>query len=176
MKFKLKRIAQIAEILGGIAILISLLFVGIQLRENTKATRASTATSTIEVMSNWYITMGTDEESSASFWRFLSNPESFSQEDRLQHIYNLHSLFLAFQNSYVLTQDGTLDIRIHESLTQVINGVKEQPGFLLYWKSRKSIFFKEFQDYVDNIIQTKEKVSEGVYDEKVDNNQSIPEE
>ena len=47
MKYRLKNIALVAEIFGGIAILISLIFVGFQFKENTKATRSATATSTI---------------------------------------------------------------------------------------------------------------------------------
>jgi hypothetical protein len=163
MKIKLKKIALIVEILGGIAILISLLFVGIQLKENTKATRSSTATATIGTMTDWYVTMGTDAEASEAFWRFLANPESMTKEEQLQHIYILHGLLLTFQNSYYLALEGTLDERIPESLNQVIVGVKDQPGFQLYWKARKSIFFKEYRDYVDEIMKSDTKISDGVY-------------
>lgn len=168
MKVKLKKIALVAEIFGGIAILISLLFVGIQLRENTKATRSSTATATIDTMTDWYVTMGTDKESSASLWRFLADPESMTKEEQLQHIYTLHGLLLTFQNSYFLAQDGTLDIRIHESLNQVLIGVKDQPGFHVYWNTRKSIFFKEYQDYVEGILNSDIIVSDGVYKKDTD--------
>lgn len=163
MKIKLKKIALILEILGGVAILISLIFVGIQLKANTKATRSSTATATIGTMTDWYVTMGTNAEASASFWRFLANPESMTKEEQLQHIYNLHGLFLTFQNSYYLAKEETLDERIPESLNQVVIGVKDQPGFQLFWKARKSIFFKEYRDYVDEILNSKKNVSRGVY-------------
>lgn len=163
MKIKLKKIALIVEILGGVAILISLIFVGIQLKDNTKATRSSTATATIGTMTDWYVTMGTNAEASSSFWKFLSDPNSMTKEEQLQHIYNLHGLLLTFQNSYYLALEGTLDERIPESLNQVIIGVKDQPGFQLYWKARKSIFFKEYRDYVDEIMKSNTKVSEGIY-------------
>lgn len=170
MKIKLKKVALFIEIIGGIAIIISLLFVGLQLRENTKATRSSTATSTIDTMTNWYVVMGTNGEASSSFYRFLENPESMTKEERLQHIYNFHGLFLAFQNSYYLSLEGTLDERIPKSLNQVIYGVKDQPGFKLYWKSRKSIFFEEYRNYVDNLLKSKNIVSDGIYGEDNDSN------
>ena len=164
MKIKLKKLALLVEILGGLAILISLVFVGIQLKENTKATRSSTATATIDTMTNWYVTMGASEETSKSFYRFLSNPESMTKEERIQHIYNFHGLFLAFQNSYYLSLEGTLDERIPKSLNQVVYGVKDQPGFKLYWKSRKSIFFEEYREYIDNLLISEDIVSDGVYE------------
>ena len=48
---------------------------------------------------------------------------------------------------------------------QVIYGVKDQPGFHLYWKSRKSIFFEEYRDYVDELL-TSDLVSDGVYSDR----------
>mgnify|MGYP000326935139 CR=1 FL=1 len=163
MKFKLKKIALLVEVLGGIAILISLVFVGIQLKENTKATRSSTATSTIDTMTNWYVTMGGDAETSTGFYRFLANPETMTKEERIQHIYSFHALFLTFQNSFYLSLEGTLDERIPKSLNQVVYGVKDQPGFKLYWNARKSIFFEEYRDYIDNLLSSTDIVSDGVY-------------
>lgn len=166
MNDKLKNFALIAEITGGIAIVISLLFVGVQFKENAKATRSATATATIASMTEWYVTLGTDSEASKGFWRFLANPDSMSKEEQLSHIYMLHGLLLNFQNSYFLAQDGTLDKRIEQSLNQVIIGVKDQPGFHRYWNARKSIFFEEYVDYVDSILNSNASVSEGIYDEK----------
>ncbi len=75
----------------------------------------------------------------------------------------VHGLFLAFQNSYYLARENTLDDRINPSLTEVIVGVKDQPGFQLFWRQRKAIFFPEFQDYVDTAMSSDRRVSEGVY-------------
>ena len=168
MKYNLKKIALITEIVGGIAIVISLIFVGVQFRENTKATRSATAAATVATMTSWYSNIGNNLESATEFWKFMAEPDSFSQQERYPHIMNMHGLWLSFQNSYYLAKEGTLDNRIHESLTEVLIATKNQPGFLLYWESRKSIFFPEFQDYVENIMKSGRVVSEGVY-KKIDN-------
>ncbi len=167
MKYKLKNLALIAEIFGGIAILITLIFVGFQFRENTKATRSATATATIASMSSWYSNLGNNQQSSVLFWKFLTAPDSVSQEQRLQPIFNLHATFLLLQNSYLLVQDGTLDGRIQNSLAEAIKGVRNQPGMLLYWKLRRSIFMEEFQIYMDEILQSTDKVPESIFDPDV---------
>ena len=174
MKYKLKNIALYAEVIGGIAILISLIFVGFQFKDNTKATRSATATATISTMASWYSDIGNNEQSSILFYKFLATPDSIPKERRIQAIYNLHSMFLIFQSSYLLVKEGTLDVRIQESLTEVIKGVRDQPGMLYYWETRKSIFFEEFRAYVDEILQSTDQVSEGIYknpgDDKTQNN------
>ena len=164
MKYNLKKIALIAEIFGGIAILISLIFVGIQFKENTKATRSATALATVSEMTSWYSNIGNSERGSYIFWNFLSNPDSLKPEERFQAIMNIHGAMLAFQNSYYLVKEGTLDQEIQQSLLEIINGIKTTPGFLVFWKARKSIFLMEFQEYVEEIIASKKVTSEGVYE------------
>jgi hypothetical protein len=93
MKYKLKNIALYAEIFGGIAILISLIFVGFQFKENTKATRSATATATISTMASWYADIGNNQQSSLLFYKFLGAPDSIPKEQRAQAIWNLHSMF-----------------------------------------------------------------------------------
>ena len=152
MKYKLEKIALLAEIFGGFAILISLIFVGFQFKENAKATRSATATATNATVASWYSSIGNDQQSSMVLWQFLGDPESLTQQERYQPILNIHGQMLSFQNMYFLAKEETLDNRISESLSKVLMGVKDQPGFMFYWNTRKSLFFVEFQNYVDKIL------------------------
>ena len=102
-------------------------------------------------------------QSSALFWNYIADPSPLSPEEKFQFVMNLHGLFLSFQNSLYLVTKGTLDKQILESTTEVIVGVKDSPGFQLFWKQRKSIFFKEFQNYVESIIIEDRPVSEGLF-------------
>jgi len=153
----------ITEIVSAIAIVVSIIYLGIQFRKNTKATRSETATNTIGAMNSWYITIGNNEQSSTLFWNFLANPDSLSATQRFQAIMNFHGLWLTYQTSYYLAKEGTLDIRILETLIETVNGVKDQPGFHLYWKTRKSLFFQEFQDYIDKVVKSDKVTSKGLY-------------
>ena len=163
MKNRLKKISIITEIVGAVAIVISLIFVGIQFTENTKATKSATAASTVATISSWYIEMGNNQQSSSLFWHFMADPESLASEERFQVIISLHGLFLTFQNSYYLSQQGTLDSNIQESITKAAVGVKSQPGFRLFWKLRRELFFPEFQKHIDEIVDTDIEISEGMY-------------
>ena len=163
MENRLQKISIITEIVGAIAIVISLIFVGIQFTENTKITKSATAASTVATISSWYIEMGNNQQSSSLFLNFMADPESLTPEERFQVIINLHGLFLTFQNSYYLSQQGTLDSHIQTSITKAAVGVKDQPGFRLFWKLRRELFFPEFQKHIDEIVNTDIEISEGMY-------------
>jgi hypothetical protein len=163
MELNLSESAQIAEIISAFAIVLSLFFVGFQLRDNAKATRSATANSSIASLSAWYAGLGLSEQASANYHTGITNPDAQSQEGWIQFVMGLHAVFLNFQNSYYLAAEGTLDHEIRNSLTAAIAAVKDQPGFLRYWQQRKPIFFSEFQEYVDLIIASDQVNSQGVY-------------
>ena len=164
MEFNLEQVALIVEIIGGIVIIISLLFVGLQLKESAKATRSATAVTTVSELTSWYSNLGNSEQGSYVFWNFMTNPDSITPVERFQAIMNLHGILLTWQNSYYLVKEGTLDKRVQESLLEIINGVKNNPGFQIFWQSRKATFLKEFQEYVEGLMASDKINSEGIYD------------
>ncbi len=159
----LEQLANIAEVIGVIVVAITLIFLTVQMRQNTRATRSATANESVSTVTAWYREIGNSEQSSTLFYNANADPESQTPEEWLQFVLNLHGLFLAFQNGFYLAREGTLDDRITQSITAAIVGVKDQPGFQLYWRQRKAIFFLEFQDYVETIMSSDHRVSEGIY-------------
>jgi hypothetical protein len=174
MKYSLKKIALLAEIIGGFAIVISLIFVGIQFRDNTIATKSATANAANAITISWYTETGNSSQSSQLMWDYIKDPKSITSNAEIYQVTILmHGLFLAFQNSYYLAAEGTLDQNVHKSLTAALSAVKNQPGFIDYWESRKSLFFVEFRDYMTSILTSNSEVEEGIYENLKDNEEEI---
>ncbi len=154
MNQKLSDWASIAEIVGAIAIVISLVYVGIQVNDSTRAVMSASANDVAGLVQGWYLEVGSDPVASKVMADGMTDPESFSREDRLQFIFMMHSLFLSFQNGWYLASEGTLDLELRDTITNAILGVREQPGMNLYWAQRKALFKPDFQEYVDEIMIT----------------------
>jgi len=163
MGLNLSDYAKLAEIISAFAIVVSLIFVGFQLKDNAKATRSATANATISTICAWYSATGQNEQASAMFLNGMENPAALSREKWFQFVFNLHALMLIFQNSHYLGVEGTLDYEIRDSLTAVIAAAKDQPGFQRYWDQRRAIFLPEFQAYVDSLAAPDVVISEGLY-------------
>ena len=58
MKLKLAEVASVAEPIGAVAIVISLIYVGIQVNDSTRAVRSATANETSAAISSWYTQVG----------------------------------------------------------------------------------------------------------------------
>jgi len=91
MKLRLSEIASVAEIVGAIAIVISLIYVGIEVKDSTRAVRSATANESIAAMSAWYLNVGSSEQASQMFFKGMTNPESLTREEKTQYIFLSHA-------------------------------------------------------------------------------------
>jgi hypothetical protein len=163
MKYQLSDAANISEIVGAVAIVFSLVFVGVQLQKNTIATRSATAIAATNSMSQWYSNLGSNEKNSNLFRNFMANPNSLSEEQRFQVIMNFHAVMLVLQNNYYLANEGTLDPEMKNSISESIVVIKDSLGWKMYWRTRRALFLTGFQDYVDTLTRVDRKVSSEIY-------------
>ncbi len=163
MTFKLSELASIAEIVGAFAVVISLVYVGIQVNDSTGAVRSAAANDANVAVQSWYQEIGSDQQTSELFYNALTSEEALSNQEEFQFLMMFHGIFLALQNSYLLAEEGTIDIELREGLTSVVLGVKDLPGTKRYWRQRRSYLHTEFADYVDQIFKRESDVSVDIY-------------
>ena len=157
-------IASLSHVIASIAIVISLIFVGVQLQLNTSATRSVSAIAASTATSEWYRALGSNLENSALFRAFVTNPDDLTDDQRYQMVVNLYAAVLIFQNNFYLANEGTLDPEMKDTITQSISVIKDYPGWKYFWEERRSMFLIKFQEYVDCIMTTDSKFSPKIYD------------
>jgi hypothetical protein len=152
MNLKLSDLASIAELIGATAIVVSLLYVGIQVNDNAQAVRSATANETSAAISSWYAQIGSSPQATQVFLDGITNPAVLSREETAQYIYLLHGLMLQYQTAYYLAQEQTLDAELQESITNTLSGVREMAGFHMYWGQRRDLFQLSFREWVDDLL------------------------
>ena len=144
---------SLGELIGGIAIIVSLIYVGVQIKGSAKATRSAAANDASVSMQAWYLELGSNRQASELWLNAMRSPEPLSMHDEFQFLMSMHAVFLGFQNSYLLSQEGTLDAEIREALTFAIIAVKDLPGMDRYWRQRRKFLHSGFASYVDGLRQ-----------------------
>jgi len=112
-RVKLKEMALLAEIVGAFAIVISLIYVGVQVHDSNRAVRSDSSNNANVAVQQWYLNIGSDTQSSRIFYKVLMSETPKSSEDEFQFMMNIHGAFLAFQNSYLMEMDGITPIEIY---------------------------------------------------------------
>jgi hypothetical protein len=137
VKLKLSELAELAEIVAAVAVVISLIYVGIQVSDSTRAVRSAAANDANVAMQNWYLQIGSNRQTSDVWINAIRNTDGLSIEDEFQYLMMTHAAFLGFQNSFLLAEEGALDPSITDAIVTAVLGVKDLPGFNLYWRQRK---------------------------------------
>ena len=163
MKHTLQEWANLAEIIGNAAIILSLVFVGLQISDSTKEMRASTAYNATVALQTWYNELGTNAQAATVFRKGMSDPSSLSKDEAMQFLMCVHSAILAYQNVYFVGVEGTLDSAMYKAMTATIEASATTPGFAWDWQQRSGYFTPEFRELVEQIIKTQPKGGAKIY-------------
>ena len=161
---KLNKIALLAEIISAFAIVVSLIYVAIQVNDSSKAARSSAAADATLSIQSWYMEIGSNRQTSDLWYDVMTTGKPKSKHDEFQFIMMTHAVFIAFQNSFYLSQEGTLNIELRESIGAAVIAVKDLPGFKFYWKQRKDFFNKGYVDWIEGLSRREKMDDLEVYD------------
>ena len=161
MDIKSPRLKSALEALSVAAVILSLIFVGLEVNESTRATRSATAAETTATIAEWYTALGSDQQVSSALRRYITDPQSLTLDEQYQATMTLHSLMLILQSSFYLEEEGTLSPQIRRSMTKAI---LSEPGVRFYWEQRKPIFVNEnFIAFMERTLSEENTHSEDLY-------------
>ena len=125
----LKEYALIAEIISGIAIIISLIFVGIQIKRNTKATQASTFQAIAELDINMLLNFGSSKELAKLISTFRDNPDSLTEEEQNHGFYLFGAEVRHVENLFLQYENQMLSEKHWQSRKALVDGIVLSGGF-----------------------------------------------
>ena len=147
----------LGELIGGIAIIVSLIYVGLQIKQNAYALKLSTAHDTIEVLSDLYLVPAQNSELADIFFRGLQDINALEGVDRLRFYGFLHKFFRTYENTHYQFTRGALESEPFEGITKEFIFITLMPGGQVYWQERKSWYSEEFQAYVDRELTSPDR-------------------
>lgn len=161
----LQEYALIAEIISAIAVIISLIFVGFQIRANTKATKASTFHEITALDIQLLCSFANSQESARIISDFRADPNSLSEEEYNQGFYFFAAEVRHVENLFLQHKNKMLNERDWNSRKALVEGVVLSPGFGALLESPFLQFFDG--SFIEFGVTQRKKLSE-VKDEEGD--------
>ena len=145
MKLKLSEIASIAEIIGAFAIVISLVYVGVQLTQNTKGIRAQSYYNVLSGKNALYRELAANEELfSILVQGMVADPPLTSVLDGARTHLILYAFMNEFETSYLLYKADAVEEEIWLRDKAQMAGMIGFPGMINWWSLAKQYFHKDF--------------------------------
>ena len=144
-------LGNFGEFFGAIGVIVTLLYLSVQIRQNTRATLAESRYSAGQINMGLMASIVNDGEFADIWRRGLAGLDSLSPEDRWRWNHNAYATFdtseIAFsQWRRKMLSDGDW-AKYQVSLANYLTS----PGMREYWKETRNAFNPEFQELVDNL-------------------------
>ena len=139
----------LGELIGGIAIIVSLIYVGLQIRQSTYASRAATSQAhTSQFIDS--ISALLQPSFSGVFWRGLPGLHNLQEGERVAFVSFISIVLRMFESFYMQEKDGNFDARLFGgwSMTYFDLFANEGPREVL--EIRKHLFNVEFVEFIED--------------------------
>jgi hypothetical protein len=163
MKLTLDSAAKVAEVVGAVAVVVGLLFVVIEIRENTIAQQFS-ATQTLVSEYNTAVSAINDREFVCIYIRAGNDFQSLSQSDKIRFSILMQPVFRTFEQLHYSDLNGTIDVNVYSGFERQFAAMMQLPGNQQYWAARRDWFGQTFQQYTDRIIADGQRVEPANFD------------
>lgn len=142
------------EIVGVIAVLLGLLFVGLELRQNSDLLRI-TATQTLAAeYSDALEVMAYEDEAACVYALGISGLRNLNDVQRLRFFVQMFLIFRSAEQLHYYSLEGMVENRVWRGFERQLKEVANLPGVQEWWKLRRSWFSDVFQEYIAAVIES----------------------
>ncbi len=147
-------IGAISEALGALGVILTLIYLVRQIKQNTAATRSSAAASYSQSSMSIANLLSRDVETNSLFYGYLDGSRDLSMEEK-RRAQAIVSVYLhAMEEAFDLYREGTLTEEKWESRYRQVGWLTNRPGFKEYWSEFGSVYADSFSEIVGKTMKS----------------------
>lgn len=148
----LSQLADIGQGLGGIAVVASLVYLAIQIRQNTRTVRGSTLHQNTDLWTAVFLRLAEPSAARAYVAGMAANP-GIKPLHYTQFFFICRAMFLGYENQYYQMRQGVLDPETYAAYQRSISAqFLAFRGFRAWWQQNRSVFSPSFVEHLDGMI------------------------
>jgi hypothetical protein len=145
----LQTMSQLGEFIGGFGVIFTLVYLAIQVRNNTNSQRADMTARILERLSAQQHTFGFDVEANKFFMQCASDPTSLSIEDRSRFQWVMNEFLSSMEFLMQQYEVGNVEEQVWLRWAQTMDFWLSFPGIKTYWKGRATPYTEGFTTYIE---------------------------
>ena len=144
---------ELAQIGGVVGVVASLIYVAIQIRNNSRATRAATFNQLSSAMASEWMSMSYNPEMVSLVLRGSDDFESLDRVEKSRMRFFLMAYARNFENAFFQHKVGTLRDKDWLGISADIHILFSMPGSRIMWPLVKNRSSPEFCHFIDAIVK-----------------------
>ena len=143
----------IAEIIAALAVIISIVYLGIQIRNTRIQNKKEMYLNMSKFRSELTLNLASDKELSYIVAQGLSGKTEMNANDYFRFSNFSFSYFISYEVVFQRNKSKDIDNDIANGLKESLNWWLSFPGVQVFWKNNLSFgFSKDFKDCINNLI------------------------
>lgn len=148
----LESLANLGEIVGAIAVVVSLIYLAVQVRQNTRAQRLENSSRVLDRTAAMQAALSRDPAMSALFSKGVSDPSKLTPKERVQFTWAMYEFFGAFEFMFLAAKDHSIPEEIWQRWSSAAAWWLTFPGVQAWWGARPIPFADSFTSYVESLL------------------------
>src|SRR5579864_47604 len=150
----LSDLASLGNLVGGIAVMASLAYLALQVRQNTKHTRALIDTNRATRVQDFNLRMFHASDTTLDACLAGGRADSNMSEAQLLRFYSFcRASFFDAQDTFRQHQEGLLSKDAYDGLIAIMRTRFSEPGMRAGWAVQRDTFSSEFRSLIDLLVQ-----------------------
>ena len=138
-------IGAVGEVVGALGVIFSVLYLAVQIRSNTKATRKQNAHDHNVAAREVWSQLASNNEIASIWRRGLEEPDALNPDEKLRFTTLMHSGATLAEEDFYARREKDLPPWVNNVLSVGFYDLARTPGFALYFEHRKQWFSEEFR-------------------------------
>jgi hypothetical protein len=144
-------LGALGEIVGAVAVILTLGYLAVQIRQNTRAVRRSSHQSAVDAFVNVNLTLLQDSEITRIVNTGLQRPEELDANELTRFERWAGANQAHYQNLFYQYQDGIIEDELWKSYETTLREFVGTPGFTKYWERCRHRFSSSYQEFVERL-------------------------
>jgi hypothetical protein len=147
-------ISAIGQLVGALAVVISLIYLAREVRSNAHATRLATRRSMLDAFNRVTQQIAEHADLAELRNRGFHDFESLDDTDRARFSSYMHGIFRTAEDAYYQHLQRHLDTRVWRGVEVSMRELNAVPGVQAWWRSRSHWFDEECAKFINRQQQT----------------------
>jgi hypothetical protein len=148
----LQDIGALGEAIGGIAVIITLIYLALQIRQNTKAVRSNSFHAVTDSFNEINNLIAHDESLARIFRVGMEDLANLNEDELIRFSFMFMAPFRIFETIFYQYTNGTIDQRLWQAEKRSMQFLLSGPGSRAWWYRNPLSFTPEFRQFIESEI------------------------
>ena len=148
----LEALAYLGEVIGAVAVVVSLVYLAVQIRQSTQAQRTENYGRALERISNIQALWSHDDDLSALLAKGAEDSAKLSPPERIRFTYAFLELFGAIEFMFHAYKEGAIPEKVWARWSETVAWWMSLRGVQDWWRHLPVSFTADFVEFVDGIL------------------------